>query len=195
MKRINTQPVRPREGPAAGELTSPALDRAKTARVQLAALATDGLERDCGASITPAADVAPKLYLRRRERVETLLLPREAFAQGSAKTWVTRGIVPVLLTAGGVELVALAFTAARRGHAGWTAAVHVLDGHHHDAWEADIELAGNGRSTLGSWNSAPAASLDPGAIDEITRALNPRVGPRRVPTGRSGRSGAAQRHA
>jgi hypothetical protein len=194
MKRIDTQPARPREGPARGQVTSP-LDPAKTTSFQLAALARDALELDCSGSRTPASDVAPKLYLRRGDRVETLSLPGKAFDEGSAKTWVIRGLAPLLLTTGGVELVALAFTTARRGQAGWTAAVHVLDGHRHDAWEADIEVGATGVRRLGPWNHAPADSLDPRTIDAITRALNPEADSARARAGRRARNGAAHKHA
>lgn len=122
--------------------------------------------------VSPGTDSLPNpyTYLCRRDRLERLALA--PFDRPERKDWVLRGLLPVIITAGRVELLAIV-------HAGRTSApvhreavfVHVFSASEHESWHAGIYRRQNRPLRIGAWSAGADGWLGEPTIAAITGAL------------------------
>jgi hypothetical protein len=118
----------------------------------------------------PDAVLGPRVYLYRHGRPE--LVPLAIFDPQERKEWALRTLLPVMLTAGKVEIVAVV-------HAGRTTApvrreasfLHVFSTDRDESWHAGIYRRQDRPPRLGSWSRGAAGALSERTIAAITHAV------------------------
>jgi hypothetical protein len=185
MHGTDTQPTRAREGPGEresgdadgrenqrlsdrAELQMRSFGRSRITCAQLCTVAMLDLE-DAARTMKSSRDLQQRLYLYRRGRLEIQVLPYVTSGRAASKAWVLSGLIPVLIEAGGVEVIGLAFR-RRPDDAGdlESVSLHVLDAEQHEGWTAALI---GGAQAISCWTPESVDSLGEHAAREITGAL------------------------
>ena len=113
---------------------------------------------------SPIASAPPEIYLRRATELQRITLG--SFGAAPQPRWLLGSMLPLMLSAGGIEIVAIT-------HAGWTTSplwreasfLQVFTAEREESWHAGIHRRADRPPRLGAWR--PGAD---GALDERTRA-------------------------
>ena len=118
----------------------------------------------------PDAVLGPRVYLYRQGRPE--LVPLAIFDPQERKEWALRALLPVIITAGNVEIVAVVHTGRTTAPVRREASfLHVFSTEQEESWYAGIYRRQDGPPRLGSWSSGAAGALSERTIAAITHAV------------------------
>jgi hypothetical protein len=119
---------------------------------------------------TPDAVLGPRVYLYRQGRPE--LVPLAIFDAHERKEWALRALLPVMITAGKVEIVAIVHTGRTTAPVRREATfLHVFSPDQDESWHAGIYRRPDRPPRLGSWSSGAAGALSERTIAAITHAV------------------------
>jgi hypothetical protein len=118
----------------------------------------------------PDAVLGPRVYLYRQGRPE--LVPLAIFDPQERKEWALRALLPVIITAGNVEVVAVVHTGRTTAPVRREASfLHVFSTDQDESWHACIYRRQDLPPRLGSWSSGGAGALSEHTIAALTRAV------------------------
>jgi hypothetical protein len=146
---------------------SSTIRRASMTRSQLAALARNDLR--VAYLLAAHAGVEPRIYLYRRGHLEVSPLAGDPLRHRTARGLAPVDYIPLLIAAGSVQIIALAFAGTRSSDTCTQAMLflHVLDARCHESWETTINQSADGTQTLDRWATASPDTLS----DRATRAI------------------------
>ena len=118
----------------------------------------------------PDAVLGPRVYLYRQGRPE--LVPLAIFDPHERKEWALRALLPVMITAGNVEIVAVVHTGRTTAPVRREASfLHVFSTDQDESWHACIYRRQDRPPCLGSWSSGAAGALSDRTLAAITHAV------------------------
>jgi hypothetical protein len=137
---------------------------------EVATLAMNETHAVYRAMSAPHAVIGPRIYLYRQGRPE--LVPLAIFDPQERKEWALRALLPVMITAGKVEIVAVVHTGRTTAPVRREASfLHVFSSDQDESWHAGIYRRQDRPPRLGSWSSGAAGALSEQTIAAIAQAV------------------------